>query len=234
MKIEFFHDVICSFCFPMSYRMRQIKALYPEADIIHRPFALAFTSRDLATMFGSHEEAKQSILSHWAHANQNDDLHRFNIEGMTQQSFLFPTSKKPLIAVKAAELIGGHDLAWDAFDALQHALFVKNENISDDTVIKQTMGSLNLPLTTWEDYFYSPDTIQLVLDDLQIAHNYGITSVPFIVINEEYTLNGAQPLTVIQQTLDKIHSIESSNNQTFEIAEGDTCKITKEGAWTCD
>lgn len=24
VKIEFFHDVICSFCFPMSYRMRQL------------------------------------------------------------------------------------------------------------------------------------------------------------------------------------------------------------------
>lgn len=40
ITIEFFHDVICSFCFPMSYRMRRLKEIMPDVEIVHRSFAL--------------------------------------------------------------------------------------------------------------------------------------------------------------------------------------------------
>ncbi|KAJ73436.1 DSBA oxidoreductase [Enterococcus faecalis AZ19] len=36
MKIEFFHDVICSFCFPMSDRMHEIQQEFPDIELIHR------------------------------------------------------------------------------------------------------------------------------------------------------------------------------------------------------
>ncbi|MEG2938504.1 MAG: DsbA family protein, partial [Vagococcus sp.] len=57
MKIEFFHDVICSFCFPMSYRMRQVQKKYPNIEIIHRSFALAWDAEDLNKMFGNRDNA---------------------------------------------------------------------------------------------------------------------------------------------------------------------------------
>ena len=98
--IEFFHDVICSFCFPMSYRMRQLQVMMPEVQIVHRSFALAKSERDFDVMFGSRAAAKAEIMSHWEHANQNDDLHRFNIAGMRQTDFPFPSSMKVLTLAK--------------------------------------------------------------------------------------------------------------------------------------
>lgn len=38
VEIEFFHDVICSFCFPMSYRMRQLQEQMPDLQIVHRSY----------------------------------------------------------------------------------------------------------------------------------------------------------------------------------------------------
>ena len=102
LSIEFFHDVICSFCFPMSYRMRQIEKLMPDIEIIHRSFALVREEYDFDVMFGSREDAKEEILGHWEHANENDDLHRFNINGMRKADCLFPGSMKALLACKAA------------------------------------------------------------------------------------------------------------------------------------
>lgn len=102
MKIEFFHDVICSFCFPMSYRMREIEKLYPEIEIIHRSFPLVWEVKTFDLMFGNRKNAKQEILKHWQHADENDDLHRFNIEGMQKQIFDFPSSKNALLAAKAS------------------------------------------------------------------------------------------------------------------------------------
>ena len=92
MQVEFFHDVICSFCFPMSYRMRKVAKKYPKLDIVHRSFALGWEKEQFVQMFGSHEAVKPEVMHHWESANQNDDEHRFNIEGMKEQDFLFPTS----------------------------------------------------------------------------------------------------------------------------------------------
>ncbi|HLR89020.1 MAG TPA: hypothetical protein VK042_04775 [Atopostipes sp.] len=72
-------------------------------------------------MFGSHEAVKPEVMSHWEHANENDDEHRFNIEGMKEQDFLFPTSKNGLIAAKAAGIIAGDSGYWDICDAIQNA-----------------------------------------------------------------------------------------------------------------
>ena len=73
LKIEFFHDVICSFCFPMSARMRRIANKYNNIEIIHRSFALGGNQKTLSEALYSREAVKAEVLSHWQHANQNDD-----------------------------------------------------------------------------------------------------------------------------------------------------------------
>lgn len=204
MKIEFFHDVICSFCFPMSYRMRQVKERRPELEIIHRSFALVPEVEAFDRMFGSRERAKAEILTHWEQANKNDDLHRFNIDGMRESNFLFPTSIPPLRAVKAAEEVGGNNIAWDAFDALQNALFVENKNIEELEVIKEALSKTGIDLEKWEIAYDSSKSLEEVNNDLALAKSYGISGAPFIVINGKYGLNGAQPLAKIEELIDKI------------------------------
>ncbi len=215
MKIEFFHDVICSFCFPMSYRMRQLKERKPELEIIHRSFALVPEVEAFDTMFESREKSKAEILTHWEQANKNDDLHRFNIDGMRESDFLFPTSIPPLRAVKAAEQIGGNDIAWDAFDALQNALFVENKNIEELEVIKEALSKTNIDLVKWEIAYDSSESLEEVHKDLDLARSYGISGVPFLVINGRYGLNGAQPLAKIEEMIDKI--IEEEDGETIGI-----------------
>ena len=212
MKIEFFHDVICSFCFPMSYRMRQLKERRPELEIIHRSFALVPEVEAFDRMFGSREKAKAEISIHWEHANENDDLHRFNIEGLRESDFLFPTSIPALRAVKAAEQVGGNDGAWDAFDALQNALFVENKNIEEFEVIKEALAKTTIDLKKWEQAYADPKSLEEVNKELDLAKAYGISGVPFLVVDGKHGLNGAQPLAKIEEMLDKIINEEDINS----------------------
>ncbi len=236
MKIEFFHDVICSFCFPMSYRMRQLKERRPELEIIHRSFALVPEVEAFNRMFGSREKAKAEILIHWEHANKNDDSHRFNIDGMRESNFLFPTSIPSLRAVKAAEKVGGNDIAWDAFDALQNALFVENKNVEELEVIKEALSKTSIDLKKWQIAYDSPESLEEVNKDLDLARSYGIFGVPFVVVNGKHGLNGAQPLAKIEEMIDKIMKEENENNLQNIIPrqDGETCSLDYEGNWNCD
>ncbi len=64
----------------MSDRMRSIKKELPGLTISHKSYALGWEPEDFIAMFGSREAVKSEVLTHWVHANENDEQHRFNIE----------------------------------------------------------------------------------------------------------------------------------------------------------
>ena len=228
MIIEFFHDTICSFCFPMSYRMRQVQNMHPEIKIIHRGFPLVWEESGFNRMFGSRKNAKKEILSHWARANENDDLHRFNIEGMEKQTFEFPASRNGLIAAKAAGLVGGEEEYWAVFDRLQYALFAENRNIDDLEVLYSCIQDTALNFSEWEDMFHSPYTIEKLNEDFNLATYYDIHSVPCLIINKKYLLSGAQPLNKILSTIQNVRKEEE-----ISIIKGEACNIV-DGTVFCE
>ena len=234
ITIEFFHDVICSFCFPMSYRMRQVQKQMPEIKIIHRSFALAKDNEDHEQMFGSRENAKNEILSHWVHANQNDDLHRFNIEGMREADFLFPTSMNGLLAAKAASVVAGEAGYWTIFDALQTGLFVDSQNIDDLTVIEAIVKKSSIDFDKWQQAFVDPATLTLVEDDFRLANAYQLTGVPALIINRKYLLNGAQPMDQIIQAIQTIKEKEMPTLEVLETSDSENSSCNMEdGKWVC-
>lgn len=202
IQVQFFHDVICSFCYPMSYRMRKVQELMPEVEVIHRSFGLVKNEGEFTTMFGSRERAKGEILSHWDHANANDDQHRFNIEGMRSETFLFPMSMKPLWACKAARYVGGEAAYWDLFDALQAAFFTDNKDIESDEVITQAVTSVGLNLDQWQEHFHSHQVKADVQADFDLAEQYAVHSVPALVINDAVRVSGAVSLAEIIKAIE--------------------------------
>ena len=203
VTIEFFHDVICSFCFPMSYRVRELAKRMPDVEIVHRSFALVTEEEEFDRMFGSRAAAKDEVLGHWEQANQNDDLHRFNIQGMREADFPFPTSMKGLLACKAAFFTGGEGAYWDVFDALQTAFFVQSRNIGDQDVINDIIRETGLNFGQWQYHYEDPQTIEAVESDLLLVEQYGITSVPSLIINGKHRASGALPLRRIISSIQK-------------------------------
>lgn len=235
LELEFFHDVICSFCYPMSDRMRDIVAEYPEIDLVHRSFALAPTSDSLAQQFGSRERAKEEILSHWHHANQNDEKHRFNIDGMRKTDFLFPTSMNALKASKAASFIDGQKGYWDVFDALQKGLFTDNVDIENESIIFELVKPLVSNFDEFVRLYQSNEVVEAIHQDLLLSNQYGIHSVPAVVIDQKYLISGAQPKEVIKRTLDQILEMKKAENKKplEVIQEGESCRF-EDGQWICD
>ncbi len=204
IKIEFFHDVICSYCFPMSARMRRIAKKYNNIEIIHRSFALAWENEDFIREFGSREAVKPEVVGHWVHANQNDEDHRFNIEGMRQTDFTFPISKPGLKAAKAAGLIGGDSMYWEMFDRIQNKLFVENKNIEDVTVLEEAVKETSISFSDWKEQFENEETEKAVLADFELVQAYGVSSVPTLVINQKYMVAGAVSQEEIEKLLEKV------------------------------
>ncbi|HCT97707.1 MAG TPA: DsbA family protein [Aerococcus urinaeequi] len=236
MQIEFFHDVVCSFCYPMSKRMRQITGKYNNIDVVHRSFALGWEPDHYIQMFSSREAVKPELLTHWEQANQNDDDHRFNIEGMRKTDFNFPTSKNGLKAAKAAGIIGGQDAYWDAFDAIQNALFIENKNIEEFEILKAAIATTDIDIDQWIAQYKKAETEEAVLQDFAVSQAYGIQEAPALVINQKYLISGAQATEDIENQLKQIAEKEghplTPKLQTLG-GTGMACSFV-DGQWFCD
>jgi len=193
IQIEFFHDVLCAWCYVLSPRVKKLIEKYPnEIVLIHRAFALAPSERSLEYMFGSKDAAKQEILEHWRAANENDPEHSINAELMETRDFDYPYSMPGLLVCKAAELQGGNEKFGEMMDRLQKAHLTECLNINDDEVLAQCAKDIGLDIDRWYIDYKNEHTRELVLADLALARKYNVNSVPTLVANGKEKFIGAQ------------------------------------------
>ena len=72
LTVDFFHDVVCCWCFNISSRMRALAAEF-DLDIRHRTFVLQASRAEMAARWGTPEDARETILGHWAVCRQVSD-----------------------------------------------------------------------------------------------------------------------------------------------------------------
>ncbi len=207
MTIEFFHDVLCAWCYAYSPRLRQLANEFPQLEIIHRCYALAPTEDSIVEMFGSKEAAKQEILRHWEEANKNDDKHRICTDEMACKTFDYPYSMPGLLACKAAELQGGQKAHWDMFDRIQKAHLTETRDIRDSKVLLDCAIDVGLNVERFQSDFEAIETRDMVEKDILRAEELGVYAVPSLVINDNSIFSGAHSYEELRSRI-----IEEINN----------------------
>lgn len=208
MIIEFFHDVLCAWCYAFSPRMRRLVDEFPQVEVIHRCYALAPTPTRIEELFGSKEAGRVEILNHWLAANENDDEHRICVDNMACKSFDYPYSMPGLLACKAAEFQGGQKAHWDMFDRIQRAHLTETQNIGDSKVLLNCALDIGLDLDKFINDLNSERALQAVDEDRLRARLAGIYGVPAIIINEEMILSGAQQYHVLKNYVMQFLKVE--------------------------
>ena len=204
IRIEFYHDVLCAWCYALSPRIRKLSQQYPNVQVYHRSFTLSPTKERISEMFGSKEEGKRQIMEHWRAANINDDAHRINTNLMAKKAFDYPYSMPAAMACKAAEFQGGQKGHWDYFDAVQKAHLTDCLNINEPEVLLSVARLLKLDMEQFKKDFLSPKAKDEVESDMRKAEEVGVRSVPSIVINSQSMISGAVKYAELEAYIEKI------------------------------
>ena len=61
LSIDFFHDVVCCWCFNISSRMRSLAAEF-DLDIRHRTFVLQADRDEMAMRWGTPEDLAGAVI----------------------------------------------------------------------------------------------------------------------------------------------------------------------------
>lgn len=187
LTIEFFHDVVCCWCFNVSSRMRNL-ANELDLRIQHRTFVLQESQKEMAQRWGAPSKARHQILDHWSHCRRvSDRPMKINIDAMRGATFDYPHGLTAALACKAAERLRGSTDHWDMFDQLQIAHLSEARNIADASVVKDVAEKLGYNLSEFEAELNHRETARAVELDRQLAREYQVRSIPAIIVRETGT-----------------------------------------------
>ena len=184
MTLDFFHDVVCGWCFNISPRLHALAAEF-DLDIRHRTFVLQADRAEMIARFGSMANAKTEILGHWqACKAASDTPDDFNLEGMRAAPFDYPYGLPGALACKAAEILGGQDAHWCMFDAVQKAHLTDARNVADTDVLTAIAAGIGLDTRRFIEAMSADSTISLVELDRATARHLQVRSVPTIIVRK--------------------------------------------------
>jgi len=187
LTVDFFHDVVCGWCFNISPRLRVLAAEF-DIHVRHRTFVLQESREQMIAVFGSMDQAKETILGHWAACRAASDTPElFNIEDMRAASFEYPYGLPAALFCKAAERLAGQEAHWDMFDGIQKAHIVEAHNVADMDVLLDIAADQGFDRDRVRRAVFDPGTRSAVVADRQLARRMQVTSVPTVIVRETGT-----------------------------------------------
>ena len=206
MRVEIWSDVVCPWCYIGKRRFEQALASFPhrdEVEVVWRAFELdpsapAERTGDYATMlakkYGVSVDRGQQMIDTMTAAAAEDGL-----------DFRFDRARvgNTFDAHRLLHLAAERGVQGALKERLMHATFTDGEPIGDIETLVRLAADAGLDADEAREALRSSRFADEVRAEEQEAQRFGISGVPFFVVDRTYGVSGAQPADVLRQVLDK-------------------------------
>lgn len=213
MKVEIWSDIFCPFCyigkrkFELSLKKFDKKE---EVEVIYRSFELNPNSPKsydkniheiIASKYGiSYEEAKLN----------NDNIVKQARDLGLEYNFDTLVVTNSFDAHRMIHFADKYGKMEEMTEALFKAYFTDSKNVSDANTLADIASSIGLDKDEALRVLNSNEYKNLVRKDEEMARSYGISSVPFFIFNNKFSVSGAQPTEIFLMALNKAIEDEKS------------------------
>ncbi len=229
MKVDIWSDIRCPFCYIGKKNFENGLKNFHHADkiqVIWHSFQLdpnveTDPEKDVLEYFtqakGISKDQAVEMFNHVANAAQQAGL-QFNMH-----SQILANSFRGHLLIQLAQKNG---LGNQAEEALFKAYFTDGKNIDDIQTLTAIGESISLNTKDIHEALNSDDFGLMVKQDMQMARQMGINSVPFFIFNDKYAVSGAQPASVFTEVLEKSWEEFSAGDSGLKIInQGESCDI---------
>ncbi|AIU83221.1 MULTISPECIES: DsbA family oxidoreductase [Bacillus] len=237
MKIEVWSDVACPFCYigkqNLEKALKQF-AFKDEVKVEYKSFELDPSApvyngqsfyEKLLSKFGDAEQTKQ-FLENLTQSAKKVGL-TFNLEGLKPTNTFDSHRLTKWAKTKGKEA--------DILENLLNAHFTDSKDVGDHETLADLAEASGLDrqeaLKVLNDKSLYADEVR---SDQIEAKRYGISGVPFLIINQKYAVSGAQPAEAFLEALNKVWEEEnpllklkniSVNNEDDTLCTDGSCGI---------
>lgn len=209
MKIEFWADVVCPWCYIGKRRLEEALEQFEHADDVEVTFRSFELDPDapregtetvvemLGQRYGGGKDAGLQMIDQVGQVAAGVGLQ------LDQSRTLHRSSHDAHRLLHLARTEGGPTAQGDLKERLFAAYFVEGRDIADPRVLSELGSAVGLDRTRIESVLASEELENEVAGDVAQARAYGATGVPFVVVDDRYGVSGAQPTEVFLQTLER-------------------------------
>jgi predicted DsbA family dithiol-disulfide isomerase len=210
IALELYADLVCPWCWIGDRRLfaaiAQARATHPEVtfEVTWRPFQLDPTvpaegrpwEEVIEQKFGGRASA-EPMFARVAEAGQGDGI-RFAFERITRA----PNTVRGHGLVLHAQQTGRDP--WPLVEALFAAYFANGEDLGDDDTLVRIAAAHGVPEAEAREVLRSGRYDLDVQQSQREAARLGIRGVPFLVLDGQYGVSGAQPVPVFAEALARV------------------------------
>lgn len=225
MKITYWSDYACPYCYIGEVRLKkalEILGITDQIEIEMKSFELDPNASKTVVSSTTERFAQKYGLSKQEAANriqQISDLGEAEGIHFKYVSTLYTNTLDAHRLTKLAQSKQDPSLVSSIIDALFDAYFTKNLELSDKNTLIRIAVDAGMDAKEVETMLNSNLYEDQVRADEKEASMYGIHGVPLFVVNDKYSLSGAQPVEAFVQVLQKI----LAETNEYELEQGMTC-----------
>ena len=209
MRVEIFSDLVCPWCFIGKRRFeRAVEALRADGlgldlEVVVRPFQLDPTApvdsavpvrEAYAKKFGGPDKA-DAILRHVTSVAEADGI-TFNMDLAVRANTLH--AHRILLFVE--ETLGA-STQMELNEAIMNAYFRDGLNIADVEVLSECAASVGVDRDATCEVLMSDRYLAEVEEWLATAADNGITAVPTFIVDDRWSIPGAQDTEMFERVL---------------------------------
>lgn len=226
LKIDIWSVIVCHWCYIGKRRLEGALARFPHRDdieVVWRSFELdpsaphsdddqAPVVEHLSHKYGVPLDRAQGMIDHMTTVAADEGLEfRFDLQ---RRGNSFDAHRLLHLALER----GVQD---DLKERLDHGTFTAGEAVSDHDSLMRAAADVGLDEVEVKEVLSSDRYSDAVRADEAKARAYGISGVPFFVIDEKFGVSGAQPADVLLQVIDRSWNEQAPGLEL--LGSGPTC-----------
>lgn len=208
MKITIWSDFVCPFCFIGQANLDNALKTFEhkdEVEIEYKSFQLMpdaeYTPGETYAETFSKMKGVTAAQTEGMFAQVTETAEKAGVEINYETAKLTNTLDAHRVFQYAKEQGKGTEF----FKALYDAHFTNGEVLNDEDTLARLSESVGLNGDTVREIVNSDQYSQDVNVDISQASSLGIQGVPFFLVNDIYSISGAQPVELFQEALEKIY-----------------------------
>ena len=232
MKIEIWSDYACPYCYIGKRRLEKALENFSDREDIE----ISFKSFELdpSASYKTTTNTRERISEKYRISTEKAQQ---MIDSITEYAksvgldFNYDTVRytNTFDAHRIAKYAETKGKGIEISEKLLHAYFTENKQMSDHKVLTDIAIEIGLDKLEVEDMLKGEELrfAEDVRNDEYEASRLGIHAVPFFVINEKYSISGAQPQEVFEQAIEKALKEEKIevDNLGGMVCNSDGCSI---------
>ncbi|MCC3215608.1 DsbA family protein [Chryseobacterium sp. X308] len=216
MKLYYFTDPMCSWCYGFSPVMKKLKESYPDIDlqIISGGFAPGSTQKVT-------KEYKDFLAYHWRSVSLRSGQYFDHSMKFVSDSFHYDTEPSSRALVVVQRFLPEKD--FEFLSLMQKSFYVEGKDITNDGVLAELAEELGIEKKTFLEGFHSEEIKLKTAQGFQFSRQLGVKGFPTLLTLENGTV---KVLTHGFQSFESLKEIIEERLTTMFIPEsfsGQSC-----------